>query len=236
MDAETVDQALHRAETLDAPTTRDPIELSEGKRFGRYELLFPAGSGGMGQVWSAKLRGDQGFRKIVALKTLRPSEAASGRLRRMLLAEAKLTTMVKSPHVVETLDYGDHEGMPYLVMEWVEGASLADLLEATDRPLTLQETLGLILQTCKGLEAAHDATDLAGNPIGVVHCDVSPQNILIGFTGTVKLADFGIANITSRVAGGPRVRLQGKYAFMSPEQVNGSTLDARTDTFAVSVL
>src|SRR5690606_31285045 len=108
------------------------VEFKSGDVLGRYELLFPAGKGGMGQVWAAKLRGSQGFRKLVALKTLLGREAHAEQAQRMLREEAMLVAHIKSPHVAETLDFGLHHGVPYLVMEWVEGESLAELLEESE--------------------------------------------------------------------------------------------------------
>ncbi len=207
--------------------------LAPGDNLGRYELAFPAGEGGMGQVWAAKLRGSQGFRKLVAVKTLLAREAGSSEMQRMLRDEAMMASNIRSPHVAETLDFGVHAGMPYLVMEWVDGESLATLLEATATPLPLRAVVAIVTQTCKGLTAAHSACGTDGKPLGLVHRDVSPPNILICYAGTVKLADFGIAKPSESK---PDEGLRGKFAFMSPEQVQGGPIDARTDIFALSVL
>jgi serine/threonine-protein kinase len=203
---------------------------------GRYELLFPAGKGGMGQVWAAKLRGSQGFRKIVALKTLLASEAFSEEMQRMLRDEAMLASHIKNPHVAETLDFDLHEGIPYLVMEWVDGESLADLLHEFNGPMSLRHVVAIANQLCKGLDAAHKATDAAGAPLGLVHRDVSPPNILISFSGTVKLADFGIAQVAGAQEVDADKGLKGKFSYMAPEQIQGGALDARTDVFALAVL
>ena len=225
------------------PTTHCPkatmgekANLKSGDQFGRYELLFPAGQGGMGQVWAAKLRGSEGFRKIVALKTLLQATAASNDMRRMLRDEAMLASHIKSAHVVETLDFGVHEGIPYLVLEWVEGESLAALLSQLSAPLSSRHAVALITQACKGLDAAHHACDAMGNPLGLVHRDISPPNILITSGGTVKLADFGIAKVTHGASDVEEEGLKGKVAFMAPEQVRGDAVDARADVFAMSVL
>lgn len=189
----------------------------------------------MGQVWAAKLRGEGGFRKMVALKTLLTSDAPSGKLRRQLLEEARIASTIKSPHVAETLDSGVHDGTPFLVMEWIEGESLDDLLDAIPYPLSLRETVGIVTQLCKGLDAVHRATDAAGATLGLVHRDISPQNVMIDYTGLVKVADFGVATATGgnpKAAGG----LKGKVLFMSPEEVQGKNIDARSDVFALSVL
>lgn len=207
-----------------------------GDLLGRYELLFPAGKGGMGQVWAAKLRGSQGFRKIVALKTLLESEAFSAEMQRMLRDEAMLASHIKNPHVAETLDFDLHEGIPYLVMEWVDGESLADLLQKINGPMSLKHVVAIANQLCKGLDAAHKACDPSGKPLGLVHRDVSPPNILISFSGTVKLADFGIAQVAGTEEVDADKGLKGKFSYMAPEQIQGGTLDARTDVFALSVL
>lgn len=212
-----------------------PRNFEAGDLLGRYELLFPAGKGGMGQVWAAKLRGSQGFRKIVALKTLLANEAFSEEMQRMLRDEAMLASHIKNPHVAETLDFDLHEGIPYLVMEWVDGESLADLLKKLDGPMSLKHVVGIANQLCKGLDAAHRACDPSGKPLGLVHRDVSPPNILISFSGTVKLADFGIAKVAGTEEAADK-GLKGKFSFMAPEQIQGEPLDARTDVFALSVL
>lgn len=190
----------------------------------------------MGQVWAAKLRGEQGFRKIVALKTLLANEAFSEEMQRMLRDEAMLASNIKNPHVAETLDFGLHEGVPYLVMEWVDGESLADLLQEIEGPMALRHVVAIANQVLKGLQAAHQACDASGKQLGIVHRDVSPPNVLISFSGTAKLADFGIA----QVAGDDEVDLdkglKGKFSFMAPEQIKGESLDARTDVFAMGVL
>lgn len=213
-----------------------PRNFQAGDLLGRYELLFPAGKGGMGQVWAAKLRGSQGFRKIVALKTLLASEAFSAEMQRMLRDEAMLASHIKNPHVAETLDFDLHEGIPYLVMEWVDGESLADLLREISGPMSLRHVAAIANQLCKGLDAAHKATDPAGTPLGLVHRDVSPPNILISFSGTVKLADFGIAQVAGTEELDADKGLKGKFSFMAPEQIQGGALDARTDVFALAVL
>jgi tRNA A-37 threonylcarbamoyl transferase component Bud32 len=213
-----------------------PRNFEAGDLLGRYELLFPAGKGGMGQVWAAKLRGSQGFRKIVALKTLLASEAFSEEMQRMLRDEAMLASHIKNPHVAETLDFDLHEGIPYLVMEWVDGESLADLLHEFNGPMSLRHVVAIANQLCKGLDAAHKATDAAGAPLGLVHRDVSPPNILISFSGTVKLADFGIAQVSGAQEGDADKGLKAKFSYMAPEQIQGGALDARTDVFALAVL
>jgi len=190
----------------------------------------------MGQVWAAKLRGSQGFRKIVALKTLLASEAFSEEMQRMLRDEAMLASHIKNPHVAETLDFDLHEGIPYLVMEWVDGESLADLLQHIDGPMSLKHVVAIANQLCKGLEAAHQACDPMGKSLGLVHRDVSPPNILISFSGTVKLADFGIAKVAGTEEQDVEKGLKGKFSYMAPEQIHGGTLDARTDVFALSIL
>ncbi len=207
-----------------------------GDLLGRYELLFPAGKGGMGQVWAAKLRGSQGFRKIVALKTLLANEAFSEEMQRMLRDEAMLASHIKNPHVAETLDFDLHQGIPYLVMEWVDGESLADLLHKIDGPMSLKHVVAIANQLCKGLDAAHKACDPSGKPLGLVHRDVSPPNILISFSGTVKLADFGIAQAAGTEELDADKGLKGKFSYMAPEQIQGGALDARTDVFALAVL
>ena len=216
------------------------MQLSQGQVLGRYELLLPVARGGMAEVWAARLHGSRGFKKLVAVKTILPSAIDSTRMEQMFLAEAELASRIDHPNVVQTLELGEHEGTLYLVLEWVDGEPLSALLAQSKSAggIPLRIAVNLIGQACKGLHAAHELKDEAGQSLGVVHRDISPQNILVGFSGTAKVVDFGIAKATQVASTLTEAgEVKGKLAYMAPEQVRGADLvDRRADVFSMGTL
>jgi serine/threonine-protein kinase len=210
-----------------------------GRVLGRYELLLPIAKGGMAQVWAARLHGTRGFQKMVAIKTILPGAMEDARMEEMFIEEATLASRIHHSNVVETLELGDQNGMLYLVMEWVDGESLSFIMAraASFGGLPLPIAVNLIGQACKGLHAAHDLRDEGGALLGVVHRDLSPQNVLVSYSGTAKLVDFGIAKATAlsvdRTEAG---EIKGKFAYMSPEQIAGGPIDRSADIFAMGIL
>ncbi len=203
---------------------------------GRYELLLPIASGGMGNVWAARLKGTRGFRKLVAIKTvLRAVE--DERFEEMLYHEATLASQLHHPNIVETLELGDNDGSLYLVMELVHGESLGFILrEALSKGgIPLNVAVSLIGQVCRGLDAAHELRDEFGQRVGLVHRDISPPNVLVTYTGTVKIVDFGVATTASSETCGSG-EIKGKISYLAPEQLRGEEVDARVDVFATGIL
>jgi len=214
-------------------------ELKLGDVLGRYQLLMPIAKGGMGQVWAARLSGTRGFQKMVAVKTILPSNEDAGQLEAMLFEEASLASLIRHPNVAETLDLGEQNGALYLVMEWVNGEPLDFILRTarTVGGMPLPIAVHLIIQACKGLHAAHEARNAKGEPLGIVHRDISPQNLLVTYSGVVKLVDFGVAKATHQMTQPTALgQVKGKFAYMSPEQVHGEKLDARADVFAMGIV
>jgi len=210
-----------------------------GRVLGRYELLLPIAKGGMAQVWAARLHGTRGFQKMVAIKTILPGAMEDARMEEMFIEEATLASRIHHSNVVETLELGDQNGMLYLAMEWVDGESLSFIM-ARAAPLgglPLPIAVNLIGQACKGLHAAHELRDEAGDLLGVVHRDLSPQNVLVSYSGTAKLVDFGIAKATALAANLTQAgEIKGKFAYMSPEQIAGGRIDRSADIFAMGIL
>jgi serine/threonine-protein kinase len=210
-----------------------------GQTLGRYELLLPVAKGGMAQVWAARLKGTRGFRKLVAIKTILSGAIDDTQLEQMFLQEATLASQIQHPNVAATLELGEENGLLYLVMEWVDGESVQCILSraAAHGGVPLAVGVNLIGQACKGLHAAHETRDEGGALLGIVHRDVSPQNILVDYSGTVRLVDFGIAKATARA---PNVteahQLKGKLSYMAPEQIRRQPLDRRTDIFALGTV
>lgn len=218
---------------------RDPLRLHTGQKLGRYELLAPVARGGTGQVWVARLRGARGFHKLVAIKTLLPAPGDAQLMEQKLLEEVHAAALIQHSNVAQTLELGEHQGTLYLVMEWVDGEPLSNVIESAELGggVPLLVAVNLIGQTLRGLQAAHEQVDESGARLGVVHRDVSPFNILVSYSGIAKLVDFGIARAKSedRTLGGDN-RIDGKLGYAAPEQVTGGVVDQRTDLFAVGVI
>ncbi|HEY6724420.1 MAG TPA: protein kinase [Polyangiaceae bacterium] len=216
------------------------MHFSQGQVLGRYELLLPVARGGMAEVWAARLHGSRGFRKLVAIKTILRGAIDDARMEQMFLAEAELASRIQHPNVVHTLELGEHAGGLYLVLEWVDGQSLSALLTdaSAHGGVPLSIAVNLVGQACKGLHAAHELTDENGAPLGVVHRDISPQNVLVSFSGTVKVVDFGIAKATAGASTLTEAgEVKGKLAYMAPEQLRGSDgVDRRADIFSMGTL
>jgi serine/threonine-protein kinase len=211
------------------------MSWAPGDRVDRYEIVRAIASGGMGNVWLA--RAETG--SLVALKTIRPELADSEAARRMFLDEARLIRRVEHPHVARVLGDGELATGAYLVLEWIDGASLEQLCErrAPLEPLPLAELLRIAADACAGLHAAHELRDDDGELVHLVHRDISPQNILVTRTGRAKVIDFGIAKARGRLAQTTETGVvRGKRAYMSPEQAFGETVDRRADVWAMGAV
>ncbi|MCL2450262.1 MAG: serine/threonine protein kinase [Polyangiaceae bacterium] len=214
--------------------------LRAGDRLDRYELLCPIATGGMATVWLARMRGKRGFEKLFAVKTIRTELVEDPRFQEMFLDEARIASGIQHPNVAQILDLGEQRDVLFIVMEWVDGDSLAKVRKLAARqgvPLPIGVALRALADACAGLHAAHELRDEHGRPLGIVHRDVSPQNILVGASGTIKVIDFGIAKAHNRRQGetGTGV-VKGKIQYMAPEQVKkGRSVDRRTDVWALGV-
>lgn len=215
-------------------------EVGAGHTLGRYELLVPIAQGGMAVVWAARMKGTRGFQKTVAVKTMLPEISEDPQFEEMFLAEAGLASRIKHPHVCEILDLGEQDGLIYLVMEWIDGEPLSQLSRSARQKggVPILIALRIVLNAALGLHAAHELKDEAGNLIGLVHRDVSPQNILVTYDGVVKIVDFGVAKASTELANAATKdgQLKGKVPFMSPEQALGKDIDRRTDVFALGIV
>lgn len=204
------------------------------QRVGAYEVLYELKSGGMGSVLLGRRRGPGSFEKLVAIKTIRAELAAAQQVRAMFLDEAALLARLTHPAVAAVHDFGEEGKNLYLVMEYVAGVSLHAVAELAPPPHIVA---GILAEACRGLHAAHELRDLHGGPLGVVHRDVSPDNLLLGFDGHVKVIDFGIALIKNRQAPVTELgMLKGKPPYMSPEQIKNEPIDRRSDVFALGAV
>jgi eukaryotic-like serine/threonine-protein kinase len=225
----------------DAPPSLEVFmfQVSSGSILGRYELLVPVARGGMAEVWAARLHGSRGFTKLVAIKTIRAGNMDDKRLEQMFMAEAQLASLVQHPNVISTLELGEQDETLFLVMEWADAEPLSLVVKEAldDGGIPLHVAVNIIAQACRGAHCAHELTDGEGKALGVVHRDLSPQNVLVTYTGLVKLVDFGIAKVTQRASTmTDNGEVKGKLAYMSPEQVRGGDVDRRTDIFALGTM
>ncbi|HEX4338934.1 MAG TPA: serine/threonine-protein kinase [Polyangiaceae bacterium] len=210
------------------------------QRIDRYDLVAEIASGGMATVFLANLSGVGGFRRFVAIKRLHPHLAREQEFVEMFLDEARLAAGIHHPHVVPILEVGASERGYYLVMEYIEGDTLARLLaRAATSGNRLPASIGtrIIVEMLTGLHAAHELRDEQNNPTELVHRDVSPQNILVGIDGTTRITDFGVARAASRLSATRAGQLKGKIAYMAPEQAMGDTaVDRRADVFSAGIV
>jgi serine/threonine-protein kinase len=213
------------------------IELRSGSRLGRYELLVELGKGGMASVWIAREAGDMGDR-LVALKAMLPELAQRSDFRTMFLEEGQVVRSIEHPHVVRVYEVGEDRGVLFMAMEWVRGDSLRTVMRDAQarRPIPPEVAVRIIADTAAGLHAAHELRGWDGELKNLVHCDVSPHNILVGVDGRSRLVDFGVANGTAHSDPEQGDKVKGKFAYMSPEQANGEAVDRRTDVFALGIV
>ena len=205
---------------------------------GRYELVQRLGHGGMATVYLGRVTGSAGFEKLVAVKIIHPHLAAEPEFVEMFLEEARIAAKIQSPHVAGILDLGQDEGLHYMVMEYIDGETLSALLRQLrprDERLPLPIVLQILMDACEGLTAVHDLRDPDGHPYGLVHRDMSPQNLMVGFDGWTKIVDFGLVKATGK-RHTHTGHLRGKLAYMSPEQARGKPVTASADLFALGVV
>lgn len=201
---------------------------------GNYEVLCALKSGGMGDVLLGRRRGPGMFEQLVAIKTIRSELAGAETVRAHFLDEAAILAKVNHGAVAGVHDFGESDGTLYMVMEYVAGISFRDLMDLKPPPTVVARA---IAEACRGLHAAHDLKDLHGNPMGVVHRDISPDNLIMSFDGHIKVIDFGIALIKNRQAPATEFgSLKGKPAYMSPEQIKNGAMDRRSDIFSLAVV
>ncbi|MDI3286045.1 serine/threonine-protein kinase [Polyangium sp. 15x6] len=214
-------------------------EFLPGDRLGRYELLKVIGRGGFAAVWRARTVGPGGFERLAAIKVMQPARASLKRFQDMLLDEARLVARIQHPNVAQIWDVGEDPRSLYFVMELVDGASLDELryrAEAEGNVLPIRAVFRVLADVCGGLHAAHELAQ-EGAPLGLVHRDVSPQNILVSRLGIGKLIDFGIAKAKERLAADTTTGfIKGKISYMAPEQARSEDLDRRADVWAIGAV
>jgi serine/threonine protein kinase len=216
------------------------VEIGPGTRIDRYEIVRSVARGGMGHVWLARFGGSHGFEKLVAIKTILPELSASEHFRTMLLDEARICSSLEHANVAQILDVGQLGDQPYIVFEWVEGASLehvCNIAENAGKTVSIGPLLRVMAEVASGLHAAHELVGADGQPLHVVHRDVTPNNIIVSRKGFAKLIDFGVAKAKGRLADDTRSGVvKGTPQYMAPEQARGDKIDRRTDIFATGAV
>ncbi|MDD9939289.1 MAG: serine/threonine-protein kinase, partial [Myxococcales bacterium] len=216
-------------------------------RVGRYQLCFEVASGGMATVYLARAEGPEGFDKLVALKQIHAHLAKDPGFVEMFLDEARLASRIQHPNVCSVIDFGEAEGSYYLTMEFLLGEPLGTVMRAarkaaralsSERPRTPFDTFALrvVADAAEGLHAAHELTDAQGEPLNVVHRDVSPQNLFVTYNGGVRVVDFGIARAENRVHKTQTGHVKGNFAYMAPEQMSAQHVDRRADIWSLGVI
>lgn len=210
-----------------------------GTPFGQYELQEVIATGGMAEVWKARMRGVEGFQKIVAIKRILPHLTENDEFVTMFIDEAKLAAQLQHPNIIHIYDLGKLERSYYIAMEYIDGKDLRTILRSLEdkggrMPLGLALFIGARLAAA--LDYAHRKRDLQGQAMALVHRDVSPQNVLISYDGDIKLCDFGIAKAASKASHTRAGALKGKLQYMSPEQAWGKDIDQRSDIFSLGLV
>jgi serine/threonine protein kinase len=216
--------------------------LPAGTRLGRYELIRRFATGGMAELYLARTGGVSGlggFEKIVALKRILPQYAQNEDFVRMFLDEARLTATIQHANVAQVYDIGKCDDALFFTMEYVHGSDVRSVLHTLvkrGQTMPMADALTIAIGAAAGLHAAHERTASDGTPLGIIHRDVTPSNVLVSFDGCVKLIDFGIAKAERRTTETRAGTLKGKIAYMSPEQCLGEPLDRRSDVFSLGIV
>lgn len=211
------------------------------RRFGQYRLCARLASGGMGTVYLAKSgTGGAGSEQLVALKRIHEHLAEQAKFVKMFHDEARIATLIDHPNVCGVLDFGEVEGVPFLAMPFLVGETVKELMErlATEPPESVECFMfaRIIMDACEGLHAAHELADEQGVPLNVVHRDVTPHNLFVGYDGRVSVLDFGVAAARHKLASTVTGEVKGKFAYMAPEHLDGVGTDRRADIWSLGVV
>ncbi|HVT04300.1 MAG TPA: TonB family protein [Thermoanaerobaculia bacterium] len=244
-----VDVPLPQKVTISAPIIVPRVEPEkhdekekedvDGIRFGQYVLKEKIATGGMAEVWKARMRGVEGFQKMVAIKKILPHMSDNEEFVTMFIDEAKLAAQLNHNNIIHIYDLGKIASSFYIAMEFIDGRDLKAILkrgEDRGQPMTIELALFITSKIASALDYAHRKRDFDEKEMGLVHRDVSPQNVLISYEGDIKLCDFGIAKAASKASHTIAGALKGKLQYMSPEQARGKNIDRRSDIFALAVV
>lgn len=204
-------------------------------KIGRYDVIGRLAMGGMAEIFLARESGPRTVERHVVVKRVLPHVAEDARASDMFVHEARLCMNLSHPNICPIYEFGDAGGSFFLAMEWVRGVSLRELLDRVKGPLPIPLLVRVFADIAGALHHAHTRTDASGQPLSIVHRDVTPENIMIGFDGVPKLLDFGVAKAATQKHKTEAGNLKGKFAYISPEQYQGHALDGRSDVFSLGV-
>jgi len=210
-----------------------------GQQVGKYQILKRLAAGGMAELFLARTTGIQGFQKVFALKRILPQLADNEDFVEMFLREAKLAATLEHPNIVHVSDFGKADDDYFFVMSYVHGRDLLSVLRAAAKKgkrIPIDCAIAISLGTCAGLHYAHEHKGFDGKPLGLVHRDVSPTNVLVSYDGNVKIVDFGIAKAAAQNVNTRAGVRKGKASYMSPEQCRGASIDRRSDIWSIGVV
>jgi serine/threonine protein kinase len=210
----------------------------DSSRFGKYRLLDRIAVGGMAEIFLALQVDGEGLETPVVIKRIRPHLSKHSSFVKMFLNEARLAAQLNHPHIVQIHDLGKIGESYFIAMEYIFGRDMRKIIPKAEEmgiPFPMVYALKIASDVCAGLHYAHKKVDLYGNPLNIVHRDVTPENIFVAFDGTVKVLDFGIAKASTQVEQTRAGELKGKLSYMSPEQCHGKPVDCRSDIFSVGV-
>src|SRR6185295_16849576 len=207
-------------------------------QFGKYGLVARLATGGMAEIFLARLQGVAGFEKLVCIKRILPHLARDKQFVAMFLDEARIAARISHPNVCQVFELGEIEGSYYIAMEYLEGVPLSCFRrrDYDHDPPDPRLIAGIAVQACEALHHAHQLKNPDGSVMEVVHRDVSPQNLFVTVDGVVKVLDFGIAKIQDATIKTTTGAIKGTHAYMAPEQLRGQRVDRRTDVFALGIV
>lgn len=223
----------------EAETHQIRVPWQPGESLGRYVLLTQIAMGGMAEIWLARQAGPKGFVKLVVIKKIVDSLAEEPEFVEMLVDEARIAAQLSHPNIVQTYDLGQHRGSYYIAMEYLHGETLSAVMRAAARagqPLPIAYTVRLVASAAEALSYAHSLAGTNGLPLGIIHRDISPRNLLVTYSGILKVVDFGIAKAASRVVQTTGHQVKGTLGYLAPEQARGERVDHRSDIFSLGVV
>src|SRR5882762_1320029 len=218
------------------PTPQPQLEV--GSYYGKYFLLKKLAAGGMGEIFLAKQQGPAGFEKILVVKKVLPPLTENKEFVELFLSEARLAARMNHRNVVQLFELGEQQGSYFIAMEYVSGRTLRDLIDGAAKKkekLPPEVCRSIAEQICDGASYAHNLTDVTGRSLNIIHRDLNPQNVLLSYTGDVKIIDFGIAKSEMSTVKTEAGMIKGKFVYMSPEQSLAKKLDKRSDIFAIGI-
>ncbi len=240
-DSRAEDMESVRPDRPDA-RSRGPVANAPSK-IGRYELCFELASGGMASVHLARVEGNPGYQKLVALKRIHPHLACEREYLEMFLDEARIASRITHSNVCSVFDFGEADGEYFIAMEYLVGEPLSRVhrrvladVDQRNSPLLPMRMARVIAQACEGLHAAHELADAEGESLHVVHRDVSAENLFVTYDGATQVVDFGIAHARQRVHNSEAGQVKGTFPYMAPEQMTSAVVDRRVDIWALGAV